>query len=84
MALSADFVTAVAPLKEQLAELQTKVKGKPAPKDERTPTKEQVFGVPTIRKGENALTSRGYMFTKLLGHLVGLVPEEEGLAGVRL
>ena len=76
MVMSAEFEAAVAPLRSELATLQQQVKKKAAAATASTPTKEQVFGVPSIRKGENVMTSRGYMFTRLLGNLAGLVPDE--------
>ena len=41
------------------------------------PRPEQVFGLPNARHGENALASRGYSFSKMLGLLTGVVPREE-------
>ncbi len=76
MGFSSEFEAAVAPLKAELAGLQQQVKKKGAA-NPRTPNAQQVFGVPSVRKGENPLTSRGYMFTRLLGYIAGLVKPED-------
>ena len=48
---------------------KTRASGHPDPK--------QVFGLPTARTGESALTSRGFSFMKMIGLLTGAIPPED-------
>lgn len=41
------------------------------------PNPGQVFGAPSVRNGENTLTSRGYSFMKMLGLIAGFVDPSE-------
>ncbi len=40
-------------------------------------TPSEVFGVPSVRKGENVMGSRGFSFLKLFGVQRGLIPAEQ-------
>lgn len=42
-----------------------------------TPSPYSVFGLPTARKGEDALTSRGFSFAKMIGVLAGAIEPSE-------
>jgi len=41
-----------------------------------TPSKEQVFGAPTARKGESVMSSRGFQFQRLIGVVAGTLEQE--------
>ena len=45
--------------------------------DRTGPTPEQVFGTPGIRRGEDAMSSRGFSFAKMVGLITGAVPKEQ-------
>lgn len=55
-------------LKDRLKKLETAIatKSRKTEPDRRTPTKEQVFGAPTARRGEDPLTSRGFEITRAI------------------
>ena len=51
------------------ARLEKVTKSAPRKTDTRTPRASDVFGAPTIRKGESAMTSRGFQLVRLIGAL---------------
>lgn len=69
----------VAELEDRLKKLDERVAKKPATSTNtpNTPTKEEVFGAPYARKGESALTSRGFRFTNLMGLMGGVLQPEQ-------
>ncbi len=49
-----------------------------------TPTKEQVFGVPFARKGEDMMGSRGFSYARLLGRMYGVLQPEHAKVELEL
>lgn len=41
------------------------------------PTPQQVFGVPSVRNGEDSMSSRGFSFMKMMGLLSGAITKED-------
>ncbi|MCC6425106.1 MAG: phage major capsid protein [Phycisphaerales bacterium] len=56
-----------------LGDVVTKLKSMPAPG---TPSKDAVLGAPWARHGEDAMSSRGFSFMKMLGVLTGAIGPE--------
>lgn len=67
---------------EQISELKGMVKGL-LDRLQKTPaypngvSPDQVFGSPHIRKGESAMTERGYSFSKALAYMEGFIDESQ-------
>lgn len=66
-------------LEVKLAEIDSKIDANRKAKltNNNTPSKDEVFGTPFARKGESALSSRGFMFTKLIGVVAGVIEPED-------
>ena len=63
-------------LKTKLAEIDAKLVERQSDRTS-TPSKEEVFGTPFARKGESVLNSRGFMFTKMIGLVAGVLEPED-------
>lgn len=72
----------VAQLLERQKQLDAKIesvvkdRNPDAPARSRTPAKEQVFGAPHARKGEDPLSSRGYQFQRVIGLMTKAIQPE--------
>jgi len=58
-------------LSKRLEKLDSKVSAASKGRPDNTPEPEQVFGAPFARKGESAMTSRGFQFQRLFGLMGG-------------
>jgi HK97 family phage major capsid protein len=71
-------------LEKTLQELDTKLDSTRKAPSNNTPSKEEVFGAPFARKGESALSNRGFMFSKLIGVVAGVVEPEDAKVELEL